>query len=120
MNDDYNQWTHQRIFEQVNLALGRRWREKRPLGPTGASIDRQSVTGTQASGFKSGCDGGKLVPGRKRHIVVDTMGCLLVVWVHAANMFDGKAACQVITNLFLLLQTVKIIWAAGGNSGGKS
>jgi putative transposase len=30
------------------------------------------------------------------------MGCLLVVWVHAANMFDGKAARQVITNLFWL------------------
>jgi len=44
------------------------------------------------------------------------MGCLLVVWVHAANMFDGKAARQVITNLFLLLQTVKIMWADGGYS----
>ena len=92
-------------------------KKKRPLGPTGANIDRQSATGTQASGFKPGCDGGKLVKGRKRPLVVDTMGGLLVVWVHAANMFAGKAACQVITNLFLLLQTVKIIWAAGGNSG---
>jgi len=37
--------------------------------------------------------------------------------VHAANMFDGKAARQVITNLFLLLHTVKIIWADSAYSG---
>jgi len=49
---------------------------------------------------KSGFDGGKLVTGRKRPIVVDTIGCVLVVRVHAANVFDGKAARQVITNLF--------------------
>ena len=38
------------------------------------------------------------------------MGCLIIVWVHAANIFDGKAARQVIINLFLLLHTVKLIW----------
>ena len=45
------------------------------------------------------------------------MGCLLVVWVHAANIFDGTAAREVITRLFLLLQSVKIIWADGAYAG---
>ncbi|MEA3643620.1 MAG: transposase, partial [Lamprobacter sp.] len=48
---------------------------------------------------------------------VDTMGCLIVVWVHAANIFDGKAAYEVITRLFELLQSVKIIWADGAYNG---
>ena len=45
------------------------------------------------------------------------MGCLLVVWVHAAHIFDGKAARPVIAKLFMLVQTVKILWADGGYSG---
>jgi putative transposase len=106
-------------LEKLNTALRQRFREKkgRNLDPTGAIIDSQSVKGTPESFVDSGFDGGKLVKGRKRHIVVDTIGCLLVVWVHAANVFDGKAARQVITNLFLILHTVKIIWADCGYSG---
>ena len=45
------------------------------------------------------------------------MGCLLVVYVHAANIFDGKAARDVLTRLFVILQSVKIIWADCGYSG---
>ncbi|WP_304303372.1 transposase [Chromatium okenii] len=75
------------------------------------------VKGSPESVIDSRFDGGKLVKGRKRHIIVDTMGYLLVFWIHAVNIFDGKAACQVISNLFLLLHTVKIIWADGTYSG---
>ncbi len=119
VNYYYNKWTDNRLLEQVNTELRRRLREKkdRTPDPTGAIIDSQSVKGTPESSVESGFDGGKLVNGRKRHIIVDTMGCLLVVWVHAANIFDGKAARQVISHLFLLLQTVKIIWADGAYSG---
>jgi putative transposase len=119
VNYYYNKWTDNRMLEKVNAALRQRFREKKGRNPepTGAIIDSQSVKGTPESFIDSGFDGGKLVKGRKRHIVVDTIGCLLVVWVHAANMFDGKAARRVITNLFLLTQTVKIIWADCGYSG---
>jgi putative transposase len=119
VNYYYNKWTDSRMLEKVNTALRQRFREKkgRTPDPTGAIIDSQSVKGTPESFVDSGFDGGKLVKGRKRHIVVDTIGCLLVVWVHAANVFDGKAARQVLTNLFLLLHTVKIIWADCGYSG---
>jgi putative transposase len=119
VNYYYNKWTENRTLEKVNTALRQHLREKRGRNPdpTGAIIDSQSVKGTPESYVESGFDGGKLVKGRKRHIVVDTMGCLIVVWVHAANMFDGKAARQVITNLFLLLHTVKLIWADSAYSG---
>jgi len=119
VNYYYNKWTDNQLLERVNAELRRRFREKkgRAPNPTGAIIDSQSVKGTPESFLESGFDGGKLVKGRKRHIIVDTIGCLLVVWVHAANIFDGKAARQVITNLFVLLQTVKIIWADCAYSG---
>ena len=119
VNYYYNKWTENRLLEKVNGVLRQRFREKKDRNPdpTGAIIDSQSVKGTPESFVESGFDGGKLVKGRKRHIVVDTIGCLLVVWVHAANVFDGKAARQVITNLFLLFHTVKIIWADCGYSG---
>jgi putative transposase len=119
VNYYYNKWTDSRMLEQVNAALRQRFREKkgRTPNPTGAIIDSQSVKGTPESSVESGFDGGKLGKGRKRHIVVDTIGCLLVVWVHAANVFDGKAARHVIAQLFSLLHTVKIIWADSAYSG---
>jgi putative transposase len=119
VNYHYNKWTDNRMLERVNTVLRQHLREKRDRNPepTGAIIDSQSVKGTPESYVESGFDGGKLIKGRKRHIVVDTMGCLMVVWVHAANIFDGKAARQVITNLFSMLHTVKLIWADSAYSG---
>jgi putative transposase len=119
VNYYYNKWTDNQFFEKANTELRQRLRIKkgRDPDPTGAIIDSQSVKGTPESGIESGFDGGKLVKGRKRHIVTDTMGCLLVVWVHAANIFDGKAAYEVIARLFELLQSVKIIWADGAYNG---
>jgi len=58
--------------------------------PTYGLIDSQSVKTTSAS-IDRGFDGGKKVKGRKRHIVVDTMGNLLAVSVHAANIHDTKS-----------------------------
>ncbi|NEX23844.1 IS5 family transposase [Thiorhodococcus mannitoliphagus] len=119
VNYYYNKWTHGGVLEQINAALRARLRQKqgRNPEPSGAIIDSQSVKGTPESSIESGFDGGKLVKGRKRHIVVDTMGCLLVACVHAANVFDGKAARQVLTRLFMLLQSVKLIWADCGYVG---
>jgi putative transposase len=119
VNYYYNKWTHSGLLEQINAALCARLRKQRNREPepTGAIIDSQSVKGTPESSIESGFDGGKLVKGRKRHIVVDTMGCLLVVCVHAANFFDGKAAHHVLARLFMLVQTIKIIWADCSYSG---
>ncbi len=62
--------------------------------PSGACIDSQSAK-TAHGGAEVGVDGGKMVRGRKRHIVTDTLGLLLIVVVTAANARrrgDGAAA----------------------------
>lgn len=75
-----------------NDSFGKKTRElaKRKSSPTYGIIDSKSVKTTSACEDR-GIDGGKKIKGRKRHIVVDTMGNLLSIKVHAANVHDTKS-----------------------------
>ena len=83
--------------------------QRRPAGPgppaggpgadaQAGSIDSQTVKATEVGG-PHGYDGGKRINGRKRHIVVDTLGLLLAVVVTDAAADDGAAAPQVLGKL---------------------
>ncbi len=95
-----------------------RQREGREATPSAAIVDAQSVKTTLVKGQR-GYDAGKNVNGRKRHIIVDTLGLLLLVLVTAADVQDKPGGKQLLTQLKqqLSLPRLQLIWADGGYGG---
>jgi putative transposase len=98
--DYFAAWKADGTWGEVNGALRRKVRVAagRPHTPTTANLDSQTVKATEAADSR-GYDGAKKVTGRKRHIVVDSLGLLLAVLVTAADVPDAVAAKQVLKPL---------------------
>src|SRR6059058_360070 len=96
----FDEWRHNGTLDQIHDTLRTKVRtQEKPYQPrTTASVDSQSVD-TTSGGEQRGRDNAKNVDGRKRHIVVDSMGLLLAVLVTAAHVDDARAAAQLFERL---------------------
>jgi transposase len=96
----YDRWRHDGTLDTIHDLLRKKVRAaEKPYHPrTTASVDSQSVD-TTSGGEQRGRDNAKNVDGRKRHIVVDSMGLLLAVLVTAADVDDATAAAQIFARL---------------------
>ena len=87
--------------------------------PTAAIMDSQSVKTVEESAHPSGYDAHKNLKGRKRHLLVDTLGLPLSVYVTSADVQDRVGARCLLAGLKALLPSLKKIWADGAYTGEK-
>jgi putative transposase len=108
----FSRWVDNGTFEAMQDRLREQWRERigRNAKPSAAVIDAQSTRGSPQGG-ELGYDAGKKVKGRKRHLVVDTLGLLLAVLVTSASVQDRDAAATVVGHALAKAETVTTIFA---------
>ena len=112
--DYFSRWRRDGTIERIHDALRRAVREasERDPEPSGACLDSQSVKTTAVGGIK-GFDAGKLVKGRKRHVLVDTLGLLIAVVVTSAGVQDDQGAKPLLAGTAGRCPRLEVVWADG-------
>ncbi|MFE2424371.1 IS5 family transposase [Streptomyces hokutonensis] len=116
----FRRWRDHALVREFHDRLRARVREEsgRDAEPTAGVINSQSVKADAVVGADSrGFDGGKLVNGRKRHVVVDTLGLLLGVVVTAADTGDRAAARVLLRQVADAHHRLALVWADAGYTG---
>ncbi len=103
---------HRAIYEQTRIAAGR------GTSPSVVIMDGQSVKTTERGGIR-GFDGHKRVKGRKRHILVDTLGLMIANRVEPANMSDRRAGGRLLDGLGPLFPRIHTVIADAGHQSRK-
>ncbi|MFG2463334.1 IS5 family transposase [Streptomyces sp. NPDC048523] len=114
-------WAAAGVISLIRDQLRRRVRLSSGKTPQAAAVivDSQSVKASETVSRDSrGYDAGKKINGRKRHIVVDTRGLVLLVMVTPADVTDRNAAKEAFFRLHLMHPEIAIVWADSAYAGG--
>ncbi len=113
----FRSWQEDGTWKSIHDFLRRKLRRSdgRSGSASAAIIDSQSVKASEVA-KKTGFDAGKKIKGRKRHILVDTMGLLIAVVVHSAAIQDRDGA-KLVFHQAQPQSRLELIWADGGYAG---
>ena len=116
----FKNWRQQGVVDRLHDALRDRVRDAEGRDPMASAgcMDAQSVKGADTVGAAvRGFDAGKKVNGRKRHIVVDTTGLLLLVVITSAGIQDRDGARTLLAKVQMAMPSLALLWADGGYAG---
>jgi len=114
----FRRWTLDHTWEALNARLRAYVRQScgKRSRPTAAILDSQTVK-SDPHGGTVGYDASKRIKGRKRHLLVDTLGLVLGAVVTAANVPEREGAQTLLGRTLNWLTWLRLLWVDGGYSG---